>query len=108
MHWQMVQSDTHPTKVMMEQASEPSRSPKNKIASNRAKDPPTESSGAIWTRRLIIFAFWVVVVFLGLPQWVWTTTTPRAVLPLDSMNDWAAGQVRFSYVLLLPKKADQV
>lgn len=61
-----------------------------------AKEAPSESSEAIWTRRLIIFAFWAVVVFLGLPQWLWTTTIRRASLPLDDMNDWAEGKVRIS------------
>jgi GPI-anchor transamidase subunit S len=42
--------------------------------------------------RKIILAFWLVVLFLGLPLWQQTTSTYRASLPLDAMSQWAEGQ----------------
>lgn len=57
------------------------------------KQPPPESRQELKTRRWIIFCFWAVVAFFGLPVWYATTTVPRASLPLDSMNQWAEGQV---------------
>lgn len=62
-----------------------------------ASAPPTslppEKPAAVWTRRVIIAAFWAVVCFLGLPHWTWTTSIHRSSLPLESMNAWADGQV---------------
>lgn len=52
-----------------------------------------EKPATVWTRRLIIVAFWVVVVCLGLPHWIWTTSIPRSELPLESMNAWSEGKV---------------
>ena len=52
-----------------------------------------ESPAASWTRRMILAAFWIVIVTLGLPHWVWTTSIHRSNLPLDSMNAWAEGKV---------------
>ena len=63
-----------------------------------AQKPPTEGHGSIITRRWILFSFWAVALFLGLPLWLWTTSVPRANLPLESMNRWAAGQVSASPV----------
>lgn len=62
------------------------------------KTPPAESPEAITNRRWILFSFWAVALFIGLPLWVLTTTVPRASLPLTSMNQWANGQVRDSSV----------
>lgn len=59
---------------------------------------PPEKPATIWTRRLIIAAFWAVVVFLGLPHWTWTTSIYRSSLPLESMNAWADGTVSESDV----------
>ncbi|GAB7353619.1 hypothetical protein MBLNU459_g4034t1 [Dothideomycetes sp. NU459] len=56
------------------------------------KAPPPETQHEVQTRRWIIFCFWAVAAFLGLPVWYATTTVPRASLPLDSMNRWADGQ----------------
>ncbi|EME87502.1 uncharacterized protein MYCFIDRAFT_97278, partial [Pseudocercospora fijiensis CIRAD86] len=53
---------------------------------------PEESSSSIWTRRIIIMAFWAVVVMLGLPLWTWTTSIHRSSLPLEAMNSWAEGK----------------
>ena len=57
------------------------------------KQPPPETPESVKTRRWIIFSFWAVAAVLGLPVWIWTTTVHRAVLPLDSMNNWADGKV---------------
>jgi len=65
------------------------------VAGNGIIEPqeaPPESPSASWTRRLIIFAFWAVVVALGLPHWIWTTSIHRSELPLESMNAWAEGK----------------
>ncbi len=56
--------------------------------------PPPENPEAVRVRSLVIFSFWAVVVFLGLPVWWWTTSIHRARLPLRAMNDWADGKVR--------------
>ena len=55
--------------------------------------PPPESLAMTWTRRRIIIAFWAIVVCLGLPHWIWTTSIHRSSLPLDTMNGWAEGNV---------------
>lgn len=57
------------------------------------KQPPQEPEESIYTRRLVIFSFWVVVVVFGLPTWWWTTSIYRARLPLQDMVDWADGKV---------------
>ena len=57
------------------------------------KQPPPESSRSIRSRALVIFSFWAVVVFLGLPTWWWTTSIHRARLPLEVMLEWADGKV---------------
>lgn len=61
--------------------------------SAKPREAPAEKSQSIWTRRLIIVAFWTVVVCLGLPHWTWTTSIQRSALPLESMNSWAEGNV---------------
>jgi hypothetical protein len=58
-----------------------------------AESPPPEKANAIWTRRIIIFAFWAVVATLGLPHWIWTTSIYRSELPMEQMTQWAEGQV---------------
>ena len=57
------------------------------------KQPPPESSRSIRGRALVIFSFWAVVIFLGLPTWWWTTSIHRARLPLEAMLEWADGKV---------------
>ena len=57
------------------------------------KRPPPEPSKDIHVRSLVIFAFWAIVVFLGLPVWWWTTTIHRSRLPLQEMLEWADGKV---------------
>ncbi|KAL1587437.1 hypothetical protein WHR41_03882 [Cladosporium halotolerans] len=52
---------------------------------------PPESPGSVWTRRIIILAFWAVVATLGLPHWIWTTSIYRAELPAEQMTRWSEG-----------------
>lgn len=60
---------------------------------NTKKEPPPESAEEIKTRSLVIFSFWAIVLFLGLPIWWRTTAIYRARLPLNQMMDWADGRV---------------
>jgi len=86
-------------------ASEPQASSNNTsvdrvaLAKKKKKTPP-ESADGIATRRWILFSFWAVALFLGLPVWLWTTSVPRSNLPLQSMNQWADGQVMHDPVLI--------
>lgn len=57
------------------------------------KQPPPESPESVRLRGLVIASFWFVVIVLGLPVWLWTTTIHRASLPLDDMLSWADGKV---------------
>lgn len=62
------------------------------------KLPPPETREEVRTRRWIILSLWMIIALLGIPAWYATTTVPRADLPLDSMNQWAEGRVRFKSV----------
>lgn len=62
-------------------------------SSKEASKPPPESLEGIRIRSLVIVSFWAVVIFLGLPIWLWTTSIYRARLPLREMIDWADGRV---------------
>jgi phosphatidylinositol glycan class S len=62
----------------------------------KRKEPPPERPEGIRKRLLVIFSFWAIVLFLGLPIWWRTTTIYRARLPLDQMMDWAEGRVGFA------------
>ncbi|KAK3638509.1 GPI transamidase component [Elasticomyces elasticus] len=55
-------------------------------------EPPSESQSLLRTRRWIVLSFWAIVVCFGLPHWLWTTSTYRASLPLEQMNNWAEGK----------------
>ena len=71
-----------------------------KLASSPAtaqKEPPPETPNSIKTRGLVILSFWAVVILLGLPVWIWTTSIHRASLPLQDMLDWADGKVLVSF-----------
>ncbi len=71
-----------------------------KVASspaNAPKQPPPESPKSIKTRGLVILSFWAVVILLGVPVWLWTTSIYRASLPLQDMLDWADGKVLVLY-----------
>ena len=67
----------------------------------KRKEPPPEKAESIRMRNFVIFSFWAVVLFLGLPVWWRTTSIYRAHLPLSQMNDWADGRVRPSHCLYL-------
>ncbi len=62
-------------------------------SSGKARNPPPEHREGIRVRSLVIASFWAVVIFLGLPIWLWTTSIYRARLPLREMTDWADGKV---------------
>ncbi|KAF2402911.1 hypothetical protein EJ06DRAFT_541738 [Trichodelitschia bisporula] len=71
-----------------------------------AKHPPPDSWENILTRRLVLFSFWAVILFLGLPIWWKTTTIYRAPLPLHQMQDWADGKVcRLTFPLRIAVEA---
>ena len=67
-----------------------------KLASSPAtaqKQPPPESPKSMKTRGFVILSFWAVIILIGLPVWLWTTSIHRASLPLRNMLDWADGKV---------------
>lgn len=57
------------------------------------KRPPPEKPGSRYTRTFVIVSFWLVVILLGIPVWIWTTSIHRARLPLEEMREWADGKV---------------
>ena len=65
------------------------------------KQPPPESPQSIKTRGLVILSFWVLVILLGVPVWLWTTSIYRARLPLQDMLDWADGKVLVPFSLCI-------
>ncbi|ORY10683.1 GPI transamidase component PIG-S [Clohesyomyces aquaticus] len=89
-----------PPSTQVDALSTPTRAPDgSETAANAAegaparRQPPPESNESMWTRRAVIFSFWAVVVFLGLPVWWKTTAIYRADLPLQAMTDWADGKI---------------
>jgi len=69
------------------------KSPGGGEESERTHSVPLESPANERTRRWIIISFWAVILCLGLPHWIWTTSIHRSDLPLDIMNEWAEGKV---------------
>ncbi len=65
------------------------------------KRPPQETAESIRMRVLVIASFWAVVIILGLPVWIWTTSIHRARLPLQDMLDWADGKVNTMHPLAI-------
>lgn len=61
---------------------------------NALKLPPPEDSGTISIKGWVIFSFWAVAIFLGLPIWLWTTSIHRASLPTQEMLAWSEGKVQ--------------
>ncbi|KAL8905220.1 MAG: hypothetical protein Q9207_002775 [Kuettlingeria erythrocarpa] len=57
------------------------------------KQPPPESNEGIYVRQSVILSFWAIVIILGIPIWLWTTSIHRARLPLQEMVDWAEGRI---------------
>ncbi|KAI9879811.1 MAG: GPI transamidase component [Pleopsidium flavum] len=62
------------------------------VALTAKKSPPPELPESIRVRSLVVFSFWAVIVFLGLPIWWRTTSIYRARLPLRDMMEWADGK----------------
>lgn len=67
--------------------------PAEEIISTPKKQPPPESKEGTRVRQLVILSFWAIVIFLGVPIWLWTTSIHRARLPLQEMMDWADAKV---------------
>lgn len=57
------------------------------------KQPPPERPEAANLRTKIVLSFWAVILLLGIPTWLKTTSIYRANLPLQDMLDWADGLV---------------
>ena len=83
---------TDEPEIIASQAN-PDPVPSEALVVNSKKQPPSETTEEIRTRGLIIISFWAIVIFLGLPTWWWTTSIPRARLPLQEMLAWADGKV---------------
>ncbi|KAM0717335.1 hypothetical protein Q7P37_007187 [Cladosporium fusiforme] len=64
----------------------------SKSAVSEAKSSPPDSPKSVWTRRIILLAFWAVVATLGLPHWIWTTSIHRSELPVEQMTSWSEGR----------------
>lgn len=62
-------------------------------ASRQPKRPPPETPENVWLRQRVVTSFWIVVILLGVPVWLWTTSIPRSGLPLEDMQAWADGRV---------------
>lgn len=56
------------------------------------KEPPPETVQAIRTRIWVIFSFWAVALFLGVPAWLSTTSVVRSELPAEEMKQWSEGK----------------
>ena len=54
----------------------------------RKKAPP-EKPEAVSLRTKIVFSFWAIILFIGVPVWHKTTSIYRATLPLSDMLAWA-------------------
>lgn len=70
--------------------------PKAVSAVPKKKEPPPERPEEIRMRSFVLFSFWAIIIFLGLPIWWRTTAIYRASLPLDQMIDWAEGRVHYT------------
>ena len=97
MHASDVENSFCPIPVMEEEQTAADEikdaEPTHTVAASIKQKPPPESSEAIRIRRLVILSFWAVVICLGLPVWLWTTSIHRATLPLQEMLNWADGKV---------------
>lgn len=69
--------------------------PPNAVSS--AKLPPPEKPEAASLRSKIVWSFWGVIVLLGIPTWLKTTSIYRANLPLQDMTNWADGVVSIEH-----------
>lgn len=95
---------TSPDGLKVMEVAEPS----NAVAqAGKRKEAPPEKAESIRMRYLVIFSFWAIVLFLGLPVWWRTTSIYRARLPLSQMNDWADGRVSHHPSYLIYVNSDQ-
>ncbi|KAL4804859.1 phosphatidylinositol-glycan biosynthesis class S protein-domain-containing protein [Aspergillus unguis] len=85
---ELSQPTTSPTK----QEDPGSSQPEMTVKTSAPCLPPPEKPSAIQTRFKVVAAFWVVILFLGLPIWWKTTSIYRAELPTQEMLDWAGGK----------------
>lgn len=74
-------------------ATEAPASSTAKAAEPSYTPPPAEKPSDTRRRSYIVWSYWLIVVFLGLPIWWQTTAIHRAHLPLDGMMQWADGKV---------------
>jgi len=71
--------------------------------------PPPEKPADVRRRSYIVLSMWLLVVFLGLPIWWYTTTIYRANLPVDEMLEWADGKAcRPVFPLQIAVQADHL
>ena len=95
----------------------PTEAPASSVAEGEKSytPPPAELPSDTRRRTYIVWSYWLIVVFLGLPIWWQTTAIHRAHLPLDGMMQWADGKVHRTLVIeltcesaadLLPRRAD--
>ncbi|KAF8470203.1 phosphatidylinositol-glycan biosynthesis class S protein [Kalaharituber pfeilii] len=60
-------------------------------------------------RGYILFSFWAVVIFLGVPLWYVTTSIYRAPLPLGQMTAWSEGkECKIEFPLLVDVIAPEI
>ncbi|QIW97236.1 hypothetical protein AMS68_002754 [Peltaster fructicola] len=63
---------------------------------------PPDTANEVWIRRLILAAFWVIVVAFGLPHWIWTTSVYRAELDVGAASRWIEGKAcSFQYPIYI-------
>ena len=67
--------------------------PPNAVSSTVRNKPPPEKTEAVSLRTKVVLSFWAVIVLLGIPTWLRTTSISRASLPLQDMLNWADGLV---------------
>ncbi|KKF94600.1 hypothetical protein CFO_g3051 [Ceratocystis platani] len=67
--------------------------PQNTVATETKKQPPPEPLAHQRRRMVVVFSFWAVVLFLGIPIWWKLTAIHRAALPLEQMQQWSDGRV---------------
>lgn len=64
----------------------------DKTSPKQELGPAEPTYAELRQRSQIVFSFWAVVLFLGLPLWYLTTSIYRAPLPLGQMTGWSEGK----------------
>lgn len=64
-----------------------------KVVAQASREPPPPSPDTVRSRQLVVFSFWAIVLFFGLPIWYKTTAIYRANLPLHTMTEWSEGKI---------------